>query len=219
MATDPKYAAGQVVGGRTICGAKKRSTGDPCGAPPRKGATRCARHGANARQVQLKAKRDLARQEMIRAMTTLGLPVDIDPAKALLDEIARTNGAVLWLRGKVQELEPEQLAWGKTEHQDGIGPQGVVDVTTEKAAPSVWYDLYMTERKHLAQVSAIALRAGIEERRIRLAESQGDLVAGAIRNILDALGLTDEQLARVPEIVPRALRALQDGAIPGELVG
>ncbi|WP_230119691.1 hypothetical protein [Arthrobacter sp. Bi83] len=149
---------------------------------------------------------------MTKAVRTLGLPIDVDPGKALLDEIHWTAGHVAWLRDKVQELEDEELVWGKTQHDDGVGPQGIVDVTTEKAAPSVWYELYMKEREHLAKVCALALRAGIEERKVKLAESQGLLVADVIRRILGALGLTPEQQQLVPEIVPRELRALASGS-------
>jgi hypothetical protein len=63
----------------------------------------------------------------------------------------------------------------------------VVDVT-RKRPPSVWYELYMKERERLAKVCA--LRAGIEERKVKLAESQGVLVADIIRLIFNALGLS-----------------------------
>lgn len=76
------------------------------------------------------------------------------------------------------------------------GPQDPVDTVTEKADPSVWYQLYLKEREHLAKVCALALRAGIEERKVKLAESQGLLVADAIRRILGALGLTGAAAAR-----------------------
>jgi hypothetical protein len=134
--------------------------------------------------------------------------VDVDPAKALLDEIAVTYGHVQWLRGKVQELGADELVWGRTQTDQGIGPQGPVDTTTEKSAPNVWYQLYMTEREHLVKVSAAALRAGIEERRIKIAEDQGTLVASVLQRILAALNLSPEQWAEVPTIVPRELRAL-----------
>ena len=145
---------------------------------------------------------------MTSAVKTLGLAQDIDPGKALLDEIARTYGAVKWLEGKVQELEPDQLVWGKTQTEVGFGAEGPIDKTTEKAEFNAWYRLYSEERDRLARVSALALKAGIEERRVRLAESQGDLVAQALRRILDALNLTAEQAEMVPVIVPRELRAL-----------
>jgi hypothetical protein len=197
------------------CGAKKRD-GNPCGAAPIKGGKRCVRHGGKAPQVQAAAARRVAeadaKEQMVKAVRTLGLPIDIDPGKALLDEIHWTAGHVAWLRDKVQDLEEEELVWGKTQHEDGVGPQGVVDVTTEKAGPSVWYELYMKERDHLAKVCSLALRAGIEERKVKLAESQGLLVADVIRRILGALGLTPEQQQLVPEIVPRELRALAAGS-------
>ncbi|GAA3399390.1 HGGxSTG domain-containing protein [Pseudarthrobacter polychromogenes] len=198
----------------SICGAKKRD-GNPCGAPPIKGGKRCVRHGGKAPQVKAAAERRLAtaaaQKQMETAVRTLGLPIDIDPGKALLDEIHWTAGHVAWLREKVQELQNDDLVWGRTQTDQGVGPQGVVDVTTEKAGPSVWYELYMKERDHLAKVCSLALRAGIEERKVKLAESQGALVADAIRRILNALGLSLEQQRLVPEIVPRELRALAGG--------
>jgi len=214
MATDPRFAPGQVRDGRLICGAKNKK-GEACGLGPVPGATRCGRHGGKAPQVQKKAAERLAEEKakkiMSNAVRTLGLPIDVDPGKALLDEIHWTAGHVAWLREKVQELETDQLVWGKEKHEDGVGPQGIVDVTTEKAGPSVWYELYMKERDHLAKVCALALRAGIEERKVKLAESQGALVADVIRRILDALGLSPEQQALVPQIVPQQLRLLAAG--------
>lgn len=198
----------------STCGAKKRD-GNPCGAPPIKGGKRCVRHGGKAPQVQAAAARRRAeaevKEQMVKAVRTLGLPIDVDPGKALLDEIHWTAGHVAWLREKVQELEADALVWGKTQTDQGTGPQGPVDVTTEKADPSVWYELYLKEREHLAKVCSLALRAGIEERKVKLAESQGLLVADVIRRILGALGLTPEQQLLVPEIVPRELRALAVG--------
>lgn len=197
------------------CGAKKRS-GGACAAPAMRGQKRCARHGGKSPQAKRAADRRLAEQEAQReldnAVVTLGLPQDIDPGKALLDEIARTYGAVKWLEAKVRELEPDQLVWGMTQHEVGVGPEGPIDKVTEKAEFNAWYRLYCEERDRLSRVAALALKAGIEERRVRLAEQQGDLVAQAIRSILDALNLTPAQLELVPVIVPQTLRSL--GEIP-----
>ena len=212
--TDPKFATGQTVKGRAICGAKNKKA-EPCGLSPSAGATRCKRHGGSSPQAKKAAERRVAeaaaRATMTKAVRTLGLPIEVDPGKALLDEIHWTAGHVAWLRDKVQEQAAEQLVWGKEKHEEGVGPQGMVDVGTEKAGPSVYYELYLKEREHLAKVCALALRAGIEERKVKLAESQGLLVADAIRRILGALGLTPEQQQLVPVIVPRELRALAGG--------
>jgi len=199
------------------CGAKLRGkkAGQTCSLTPPEGAKRCWRHGANSPQAKAAAARRVAeaeaRETMAKAVRTLGLPIDIDPGKALLDEIHWTAGHVAWLRDKVQELKDDDLVWGRTQTDNGIGPQGPVDTVTEKADPNVWYQLYLKEREHLAKVCALALRAGIEERKVKLAESQGLLVADVIRRILGALGLSPEQQALVPEIVPRELRALAAG--------
>lgn len=172
-------------------------------------------HGGSAPAVKAAAKRNLAeaavRDTMTAAVKTLGLPIDVDPGKALLDEIHWTAGHVAWLRAKVQELEDDALVWGRSQTEVGVGPEGPIDKVTEKAGAATWYELYMREREHLAKVCSLALKAGIEERKVKLAESQGLLVADVIRRILGALGLTPAQQLLVPEIVPRELRALAAG--------
>lgn len=175
----------------------------------------CTSHGGGAGQVRAAAARRVAEAEAAaelgKAMATLGDRVgDVDPAKALLDEIAWTHAHVQWLRSKVQELSSDDLVWGRTQTDQGIGPQGPVDTTTEKSGPNVWYSMYLTEREHLVKVTSAALRAGIEERRVKLAEQQGDLVAAVVNRILAALNLTPEQAAQVPIIVPREFRALAE---------
>jgi hypothetical protein len=69
-----------------------------------------------------------ARETMAKAVRTLGLPIDVDPGKALLDEIHWTAGHVAWLRYKVQELETvDRLTRGtddKTIKSDQMRPSG-----------------------------------------------------------------------------------------------
>lgn len=241
-----KYAAGQAVDGRTICGAKKKNL-DPCGMAPLRGATRCRNHGGASPQAKAAAARRIAEQEaqelMAKAITTLGLKgKDIDPATALLEEISWTYAHVQWLRAKVQELTENHplvrgteeryeftddgdtrfteartesanpgahaLVWGQTEYRDKSGGDDAGQTVVEQAGINIWYQLYMKEREHLAKVSALALKAGIEERKIKLAESQGELVAAVLKRILNALNLTPAQWEQVPVIVPRELRAL-----------
>lgn len=208
---DPTYAPGQVVNGLVICGGKKRKTGEPCGAPPLKGATRCGNHGGKSPQAQRAAERRLAEQELHQVVKTLGIREtypDIDPGAALLEEIRIAHAHVRWLRGQVAELSPHELTWGRTQHEEGIGAEGPIDKTTEAAKPSVWYELYSKEREYLVKVSAAALKAGIEERKIRMAEQQGELVAVVLKEIFGALNLTTAQQSLLPTIVPQALRQL-----------
>jgi hypothetical protein len=64
------------------------------------------------------------------------------------------------------------------------------------------------ERDRCATMATKAVAAGLAERSVRIAEQQGALLASVIRAILDDLGLSPEQQARVPEVVPRHLRAV-----------
>jgi hypothetical protein len=234
---DPCAQCGQVHPG---CRGHKKNEpdkGKPCRRPCLKGEV-CRAHGGGAPQVKAaRARRDVER-EAARQVATLGLPIDVSPTEALLQEVQWTAGHVHWLRQKVAELEeqvtgftaPEGqedeaeffshhpnhsrhgLVWGTTRITDKrSGAEPGID-TVESSGPSVWYELYTRERAHLVMVCSAALKAGVEERRVRLAESQGDLVATAIRRILDALGLTEAQQALVGTVVPRELRLIAGGA-------
>lgn len=172
----------------------------------------CQAHGGKAPQNTAAARRRYAEENARRAVQTYGLKIETTATEALLDEVQWTAGHVAWLRERVQAIETEtlesgqqsELVWGTTRRKTGGEDWG----ETEEAAPNVWLKLYQQERKHLVDVCQAAIKAGIEERRVRLAEQQGALVAQAIRAILNDLGLTPEQQALVPNVVPRHLRAL-----------
>jgi hypothetical protein len=64
-------------------------------------------------------------------------------------------------------------------------------------------------RPHLhRRCDATALDAGVEERRVRIAEAQGELLAGVIKAILGDLGPNKKQQNEAPAIVRRHLLAL-----------
>lgn len=202
------------------CTATNRA-GNRCGRYPVPGGTVCTSHGGRAPQVRAAAARRLEEQAAQAAVTTLGLPLDVSPTEALLEEVRWTAGHVHWLRARVQDLGEADtdggrhpLVWGTTKvSKKGTGQFPGTD-RLKAAAPSVWYQLYVKEREHLVTVAAAALKAGVEERRVRLAESQGELVAMVIRRILDALDLTPEQTQLVPVVVPRELRLIAGGSAP-----
>ncbi|MEU5477444.1 hypothetical protein [Streptomyces mirabilis] len=202
------------AGGQRRCqGTKKNSGGLQCGGMAMQGQEVCKVHGGNAKQNLAAAKRRITEEKARSLVETYGRKIETTATEALLEEVQWTAGHVAWLRARVQEIETVEdagsdaengLVWGTTRRKSGGEDRGV----TEEAAPNVWLRLYQTERTHLVKVCSEAIRAGIEERRVQLAEQQGQLVAQAIRAILGDLGLTAEQQARVPEVVPRHLRAL-----------
>lgn len=79
----------------------------------------------------------------------------------------------------------------------------------------MWVELYAEERKHLVEVCGAALKAGVEERQVQLAEAQGQLIEGFIRAVLADLHLTSAQEALVPVVVPRRLREIIRGEAGG----
>lgn len=196
------------------CKAKARSTGERCKKNSVTGATVCGTHGGSAKQVKAAGKRRHAEGKAAEAMRLLAAPVDIDPANALLELVQWTAGEVRYWRAEVARIaedEVETLTWGKTKAEEGTGPQGLIDSETREAVPPVAYRMLESAQDRLAKYATAALRAGVEERRVKLAEDQGSAVAGAIRRILERLDLLEWQAELVPTIVPEELRALTAG--------
>lgn len=193
------------------CGAKTRS-GGRCKKRPLIGGVRCRNHGGASPQALKKAERRLAMAEFRK---TYGEPEgNEDPAEIILREIRWSSAHVLFLREKVQAESPEALVWNKTEeveHQGGEWPG--TDVKSA-AAPSMWIKLYDAERDRLFSQLSLAAKIGLEERQIRIAERQAEMMFKALNAALDQLGLTDAQIARVPHIMPQIIRgmAVESGA-------
>lgn len=154
-----------------------------------------------------------------------GAPVDVDPGVALMEELYRTNGHVAWLEKKVREIDESFMFWQQVREQreEGLVLGKVVDVVRREYAneQNKWWQMYVQERKSLAQLSALAIKAGLEERRVRLAESSVDRLEGAVLNVLSDLGLdpSDASVRRV--VAARLTEALGGdtaGLIPGGAV-
>jgi hypothetical protein len=192
----------------TKCNATLRGKGKLCGmaagaGTDHKGVGRCKLHGGASPSYLPELQRLIATQ----AVEKYGIPIQTDPQTALEEELDRTAGHVAWLRIQVAELE---------ELGGPVGSEGVNDVGVRmhpSYKPDLMLSLYQTERKHLTQVAKACIEAGIEERRVRLAESQGALIAKAITGILKELGV-DMTNPQTPKVVRKHLALLE----PGEAV-
>lgn len=141
-----------------------------------------------------------AQQEMAaEAVERFGIPRQVSPQDALMEEVHRSAGVVAYLDTIVRELEEEKL---KQHTMDDEGRHW------EKE--SVWVKMYRDERAHLVKVAAEAIRCGIEERQVRVAEAQAVLFAQAIKGILVDLGV--DRHPHVNEIVRRHLTAVSAAA-------
>ena len=150
----------------------------------------CRKHGGNTRNHRAAATKAQA-ADTVEAMS---IPVDTSPEDALVAEVKHVAGDVRFLRDQVHALGGDL-----TQHVATQGGGGY-------DAPSVWIDLYWQAHDRLVKVCAATIKAGIAERQVRLAEQHGELVAQAIRAMLDDLGV--EITPEVQGVVRRHLEAV-----------
>jgi hypothetical protein len=187
---DPRCPAGREHRAHERCighvrvgtsGAKVR----PCDQYPVAGILRCRRHGRVTGKTESDAR-------LMAAAVTFGSPLAISPHAALLEELYRTNGHVAWLANKIGELDERSLVWGTASQltrplntgKDGEDETATVTELKEEARPSQWYALYISERKHLASVAEMCVRANIAEREIRVIEAQAVVLAQVIQLVI-----------------------------------
>lgn len=207
----PEYAPGQERDGKLICGAKKRGKNEACASSPVPGGTRCGRHGGNSPKAKAAAEQRTAEHEAREILGRIDPTAPKqNPVEMLMTLIYGKSAEIGWLRQKVKSMTEEELTYGLTERQEGVGPQGPVDVSTYKTEQNIWWKLLREAENQLAQWTNMALRAGVDERRIRLAENQANAVVGVIRNVLDGLELSPKQRGAAHEIVAKSLRELVD---------
>ena len=194
--------------GERRCSAMAKSTGKQCTRRPIVGLAVCPMHGGATPSSRGKRQDFIDVTNLKEEVARLGGRRDIHPAEALLDLVYWTAGEVDYWRDRVRELQDDELVWGLTQHREGIGPEGPINVRTSEAKPNIVYAMLERASDRLASYAMAALKAGVDERRVRVAEQQGALVATVIRDILTDLGLSKAQEALVSEVVPRHLRAL-----------
>jgi len=141
-----------------------------------------------------------------------------------MEEIARSAGYVRYLEEQVRLLTKEELVWQEAlqleeERTGGQGGNYTLERTEQRAQVNVWWELLERERRHLAQVATAAVRSGLEERRVRLAEKGVDQLEEAFVRAITALGL-DPHDTRVRTAIGRELqRAIEGGAMSDEASG
>lgn len=201
------------------CTATSKQSGVRCKRRPIRGGTVCAMHGGKTPAVAAKAEQRLLARQALVAAEAFGLPREVDPHSALLEELHRCAGAVQWLGAIVADLETKDVVWGRVKETHGTQlEKGAENGTTYAAQTNAFVRLWQDERDRLAKVAKTCVDVGIEERRVRLAESAGQQLAAVIRSVLDQLLLTDEQRSLALQVVPNELRRLAGDVVTGEVV-
>jgi hypothetical protein len=187
---------------RNSCGAERRAGGSckkSAGwGTDHPGYGNCKLHGGSTPNGRTYAERLVARD----AVERMGLPVDVQPHVALLQELHRAAGAVAYLEDIVQELADHEL-WAHV---------GGGEVAIPRAAPSIWVSMWQTERKMLVAAAQACLSAGVEERRVRMAEQTGAAIGAAFRMAFERLGVLNHPDA--PAAMREALMAAASDEAP-----
>ena len=184
---------------RTKC-TGRRTNGEQCGAYAQPGRETCWYHGGAGQPNATMT--GSARVVTAKGMLLYGAPIhDISPVQHLMDELARTAGHVAWLQEQIAVSDPTNFVksmWMQG-RASGFVQDFEVDNFSWNAASAIWVDLYMKERKHLVYVVSEALRHGVEERKIRLAENLAGQLGASINWMLEQLGLdtSDPEVRRV----------------------
>ena len=190
----------------------KRRPGDHCHASAIRGTDACRIHGGQSTAV-MKAK-----GAALSAWRAVPGVQEVTPSEAVMQMLQ-----VSWARFHLYAgLLEQQVADAQGEGGTGLGDDpelgpgaglightrsGVKDIgifATGEAARGLTL-LEEKERDRTVRYAKTAHDMGIADREIRLAESQGALLAGAITRILDALELSPSQRALVPSVVPGVL--------------
>lgn len=187
------------------CGAKKRQGTGFCTqragwGTDHPGVGRCKLHGGKTESHNQAAEVEVLRQ----AAQNLGIVPDehVDPGQQMLDLIAEAARNLEFYRTLVGQLPTHPSAdkftiedgephwergdpgiYAPTRHQSGI--------PTGEAKRHILVQMYDDERDRLANFVQVALRAGVEERRVRLAERDATMLQAAQVDTLTAMGLGD----------------------------
>lgn len=199
------------------CGAKNR-TGGTCGLKAGWGTEhpnfgRCRLHGGNTPSGQKHGHRQAA-EAAVRTFGIGDTGTD-DPIDALMGILRHATAAAAFCEDQIAALEPDQLIRGTRSVRRTVttGPDGDTTSTVTEAGTliSPWLELLARQQDRVTKVSAVLLQHGVDELALQIEQQAvADLVT-VIRGILDDLHLTVEQQARVPDVVPARLRALQGG--------
>jgi hypothetical protein len=134
------------------------------------------------------------------------VPDDISPTEAAVEAFRRSLALVRWIEMQMASWAPTLHALGREHYDDKNALQLI---PTHEAA---WLELWMSERRELRECIKLCHSIGVEERQLALQEQQAEMMFAILEQVIDALGLTEAQRERVPQLMPQIIRTI---ASPG----
>lgn len=200
MSTPPRGANGSNPTADGKCTATAKRSGKRCTHYPMHGSTVCAQHGGKAPQVMAAAERRMVEAEAAvlvrRLLADPSAEPVYDPAWELARIAGRMGNAVDVLGDRVNELDRAE----RLEYED------VNMVRRLHVLVEAWERLLVEYRKTLTDMTRLGIEARMAGRlEERVVEVHGDALGRVLSRIFDALKLSGEQRALIPEIVPGVL--------------
>lgn len=196
-----------------------KKNGEQCGRWAIKGGRVCGAHGGDTPAVRRAARRRLQREQLERKVVELlqDLDLDVDQDASPADVLSSAVGRAADMARMLEVIVGQLAIWNgwETARVDGdpvpvrveqaaawFGPDHLSD-----GAPHVATEMLRQWNEQAAKLAKWALDAGLEERRVRVAEEQGRQLADVLRATVAALQA--RALAAVEEVldargVPRA---------------
>ncbi len=196
----------------------------------------CKNHGGTLTAPAKKAHDAMVVAYAMKDIARLGGVVATDPEQALLDLVSQSAALTVYYGQGVSALTDkpvEEVAaaftagglWSRAGGDYGelkglFGPEVDVDkdgtehVVGEKLRGLV--TLWNEERDRLSKYAKAALAAGIEKRRVELAEQQGEQVVVIVNNVLLQLGMSPDQVAQARTMIAAGFRQLPEREVPGK---
>lgn len=187
------------------CTKKSKQSGQRCRRWAAPGQDCCVNHGANSPGARAKAERRLAAAQALADAEAVLAHEGITPITNPLEELGRVAAEVLALK--------DALASRVNALRYGLGTEN--SLGTEQLRVEV--ELYERALDRSGKFLDMLVRNGFEEKRVRVAEHQAQLLAAVVTRVLAAAQLTPEQDTAARAAAAREFQAL--AALEGQVTG
>lgn len=190
-----------------------------------KGFGPCKNHGGTLQTVRDRQMGAMLVADAMKLIPAFGEAVEQNPEQALLDLVSQSAALVSFYGEQVNKLAEKELpdtvagtfmraVQGYEQGSGLFGPEIAVDkdgtehIIGEKLRGMVV--LWNEERDRLSKYAKTALGAGIERRRVELAERYGERIVVVVNNVLVAMGIPPDRLPEARTLIAAQFRELDE---------
>jgi hypothetical protein len=146
----------------------------------------------------------------------MGTPLDVHPHDAILHAMRLAAGEVAYCDAQVRRLSEDELFERPNKETWVELPSGPIVMVEEKRDAEVvsrWVQLRDNAADRMAKYGEMAIRVGVEERRIKLAEQEANLVSRFFEAVLGDLNLSPQQFQKVGPAMRKHLALVEGVAV------